>query len=106
LKRKQDIEIIERFQRLIRDKQISQMDLAKELGFSRTYLSSIITGRSDFSGAFIKALFKKGWPVKFLMTGKKEVEDADVWQKRALKAEEKLKLLEHYIERLEKLVKK
>ena len=29
-----------------------------------------------------------------------------MWQKRALKAEEKLKLLEHYIERLEKLVKK
>ena len=106
LKTKTDPEIIQRFQDLIKERNLNQIELAKELGFSRTYLSSILTGRSDFSGAFIRALYEKNWPVNFIMTGQTETADAIKWKERALKAEEKLKLLEHYVMRLENLVKK
>ena len=106
LKPKTDPEIIQRFQDLIKERNLNQIELAKELGFSRTYLSSILTGRSDFSGAFIRALYEKEWPVHFIMTGNSQTEDASKWKERALKAEEKLKLLEHYVMRLENLVKK
>ena len=106
LKSKQDPEIIKRFQELIKEKKLKQEDLGKELGFSRTLLSAVLTGRSDFSGAFIRALYEKGWPVHFIMTGNSQTEDASKWKERALKAEEKLKLLEHYVMRLENLVKK
>ena len=105
LKSKTDPEIIQRFQELIKGMGLNQNELAKELGFSRTYLSSILPGRSDFSGAFIRALYKKKWPVTYIMTGESESEDAREWKDRALKAEEKLKLLEFHVERLEKLVK-
>ena len=106
LKNKTDPEIIQRFQDLIKERNLNQIELAKELGFSRTYLSSILTGRSDLSGAFIRSLYEKKWPVNFIMTGESESKDAMKWKERALKAEEKLKLLEHYVMRLENLVKK
>ena len=98
---KGDPEIIKRFQHLMRDREITQAELAEVLGFSRTYISSILVGRADMSGAFLKSLAFNGWPIEWILTGK-----IDQWKERAEKAEKKLELLEYHIQRLEELITK
>jgi len=103
---KGDPEIIKRFQHLMRQKNLTQTEIAERLRFSRTYISSIIAGRSDFSGAFLKALAFDGWPITWILTGQSEDQSTEDWKTRAERAEEKLKLLDYHVQRLEKLVKK
>ena len=98
---KGDPEIIKRFQHLMREREVTQAELAEALGFSRTYISSILVGRSDMSGAFLKSLAFNGWPIEWILTGK-----VDQWKERAEKAEKKLELLDYHVQRLEKLVQK
>ena len=83
---------------------MTQTEIAERLRFSRTYISSIIAGRSDFSGSFLKALAFDGWPVTWILTGKAEDQSMKDWEQRALDAEEKLKLLSYHVQRLEELI--
>ena len=104
-----DPEIIKRFQHLMRQKDLTQSEIAEKLGLSRTYISSIIAGRSDVSGKFLKALAFEGWPVTWMLTGKAdqlESVSSEEWKSRAEKAEKKLELLEYHIQRLEELITK
>ena len=103
---KGDAEILKRFQHLMREKNLTQTEIAERLRFSRTYISSIIAGRSDFSGSFLKALAFDGWPVTWILTGKAEDQSMEDWEQRALDAEEKLKLLIYHVQRLEELITK
>ena len=92
----------------MKEKELTQTEVAELCNFSRTYICSIIAGRSDFSGTLLKALFREGWPVKYIVTGEREslLADLEAWEERALKAEKENELLNFHVERLEKLIKK
>ena len=107
-----DPEILKRFKWMLRDKNLTQMELSERLNFSRTYVSSIVVGRSEMSGSFLRALAFDGWNIQWILTGqgkdqrpgsKSEFEEAI--QKVKL-AEEKIDKLEFLVDRLEVMLRK
>jgi|19_taG_2_1085344.scaffolds.fasta_scaffold04935_3 transcriptional regulator with XRE-family HTH domain len=65
-----DAQIAQRFQYLVREKNLTQQEISSDLNFSRSYISAILTGRSEMSGRILRALANAGWDIHWILTGK------------------------------------
>jgi len=65
-----DQEIAQRFQYIVREKNLTQNEVAELLNFSRPYISSVLTGRNELSGRLLRGLANAGWDIHWILTGK------------------------------------
>lgn len=85
-------DLIDRLKEEMKRNSLSQTDLGKQLGVTRSYVNKVLSGAVMPSGYFLVQIAKNGLDVGYILTGNGR--KADVY--------ERLEKLEFYVEQLEK----
>lgn len=64
-------EIVERFRQALSQTAKTQLELADAIGYSKSFVAQIATGKSLMSGSFLKALIDEGYDVVWILTGRR-----------------------------------
>tara|TARA_A100001388_G_scaffold252775_1_gene215471 strand:- start:694 stop:1011 length:318 start_codon:yes stop_codon:yes gene_type:complete len=85
-------DLIDRLKGEMKRNALSQTELGKQLGVTRSYVNKVLSGAVMPSGYFLVQIAKQGLDVGFILTG----------DSKKLDVMERLTKLEFYVEQLEK----